>query len=1079
MDERLKYLKLRAKLNDDYDKALELDEHNRDFDIKELPPKERTVDEVLSDVNTQKMELLEKLKKIMRGSEAQEFLLGLEDNEVKLLNRHWIGYLADAKNIENLDHMYARKLYDNYVKKLMKKEGLIQDDDELETLADTVLDFARTKGIDEKSLYPLVDTFVKDNDYNSLQKLYKDLLLTRKESPRAQASIKPASDYIVHPDEESSLKLEEIAKPAETEYSETNMRKAENKLEKVQIELTKIKQGIQPLTKQGKVSKAAVGSSAWATAESSYREKLFEAVENILEIDKEFEFSNDIIEFLQEAAKSTKPKGESYKIPENVEKLLLKLPTPSIPPPTPPTESESSTPIERPDNIVHEKDDFKMETKEDLVPYIRTPTPLETAVAIQTDLIPFNLYLINTAPKKLLGDKIRDIVKHRNNVVEAFPKPSSFTEKTPYLEILGGLESDAVIRKIFPNANRIEVSGKNVRWTDAAGKHKFNLDNLPSLKEQQSFMAYLMGSRNIVSIPEAIKAIRNSEEYKDIDRRIKKHIEGYLDNIESDKREDEKEIEDKRKLDKEEAEAENLIAAEKNKIKALIDESDAALNELYKLQAEERAYDAKEREIYDKVYLKKIKRFDLDLDSTEEKQLVEVLQNKDLQGYLDIDLQNYKDDLDIREASSTTRVKNNTYAVRDLTKELDRLERKTKKSKTDIDNIGRKKDLLQKYLTNLKYFEEEASRVKYEKNRLKHNMKELEKLEKAISDREDRSIDDFEVVNRARIERIKDREKDAIHTYNAIKNELERYGVDIADIDLSKKVGKPRSKKRPAHMSKQQRKSDKKANRLKQEFAEEEESKKKSSKKKSSEKGKVLRSGKKIPPLVRKSARDFDEEIEAARAAEKEAIREETMAEREQAAFDADMKAAIAESAAEAEDKADDDAKAASYGRGIGKPQKIKQKYTPFGKLYLNLHNLENGIFDLQLKSQKTTKKIPKAPVSTTFLKLIHILLETGDFNQKLFNLLSDTEKKYFNQAISASRLEIGLPELIDIGGGLTERDNKVARYNILLGELNAGNNSSKILKEIKGILTWFLRNKMIDHVYFNSLLADIAMCES
>jgi len=143
----------------------------------------------------------------------------------------------------------------------------------------------------------------------------------------------------------------------------------------------------------------------------------------------------------------------------------------------------------------------------------------------------------------------------------------------------------------------------------------------------------------------------------------------------------------------------------------------------------------------------------------------------------------------------------------------------------------------------------------------------------------------------------------------------------------------------------------------------------------------------------------------------------------------------------------------------IGKGIAVKEvpSYVEFGKYVLNLPQLEQqDILNVKYKSLGTIPKYRQKPVSDVLRDFILDLLSSGKPNQRTYAQISPDERKYFEAVATDAGVFIGLglPKTVT-----NDDDEDIKRFEILKGQVLAGNNNQKLLSELRK-LTLSLMNK-------------------
>ena len=139
-------------------------------------------------------------------------------------------------------------------------------------------------------------------------------------------------------------------------------------------------------------------------------------------------------------------------------------------------------------------------------------------------------------------------------------------------------------------------------------------------------------------------------------------------------------------------------------------------------------------------------------------------------------------------------------------------------------------------------------------------------------------------------------------------------------------------------------------------------------------------------------------------------------------------------------------------GKGIKIEEQDKDNYVEFGKFLLNLSRLKSNI--LRVVYDKTFVNVismKSTNVSNDFKDLMLELIDTKKVNNFIYKGLSNSEKSLFNKLIKLS----GVKSLLNINVD-DEYQNKLNRFIIIQGEINAGNDNKELINEGKQILKYF-----------------------
>jgi hypothetical protein len=148
---------------------------------------------------------------------------------------------------------------------------------------------------------------------------------------------------------------------------------------------------------------------------------------------------------------------------------------------------------------------------------------------------------------------------------------------------------------------------------------------------------------------------------------------------------------------------------------------------------------------------------------------------------------------------------------------------------------------------------------------------------------------------------------------------------------------------------------------------------------------------------------------------------------------------------------------------GYKKPASYKQ----FGKYLINHHKLKDGILMIKSASGAAVPKLPTEAISFNLAKVIQSVgtgISLSDFDK-----LTPDEKKKLHAVTRHSRVEHDIPNPTK---DTDERE--LERFNILRGEIIAGNDSTQIAREFKAMLLKFVREGRIPRRQANEILEEM-----
>jgi hypothetical protein len=160
-------------------------------------------------------------------------------------------------------------------------------------------------------------------------------------------------------------------------------------------------------------------------------------------------------------------------------------------------------------------------------------------------------------------------------------------------------------------------------------------------------------------------------------------------------------------------------------------------------------------------------------------------------------------------------------------------------------------------------------------------------------------------------------------------------------------------------------------------------------------------------------------------------------------------------------------------GKGID-IQVPQDNYKTFGKHLIHYPALRDD-YKMSVKYPSRSKNVGKIiVVSPDYREMIMDLLERGALSDRLYDKLSNDEKKHFNQAVKAS----GLIETLKLKPIDEDKKDLVERFKVLRGEFIAGNDAPSMLKELRALVLHFMESGQIPKTQGYDLLKELSAVE-
>jgi hypothetical protein len=160
----------------------------------------------------------------------------------------------------------------------------------------------------------------------------------------------------------------------------------------------------------------------------------------------------------------------------------------------------------------------------------------------------------------------------------------------------------------------------------------------------------------------------------------------------------------------------------------------------------------------------------------------------------------------------------------------------------------------------------------------------------------------------------------------------------------------------------------------------------------------------------------------------------------------------------------------------VGKGLSVKQtpSYIQYGKYAIHLPQLEQqDILNVKYKSLGNIPKYKPIAVSDVFRDFILDLLDNGKVNPRVYNQIENAERKYFEEMSMGA----GVWNALGLERTTTSNDEQERnRFEILKGEYLAGNNSPKLITELKRLLIKMMSDGRIKKNQGTELLIELSL---
>lgn len=143
--------------------------------------------------------------------------------------------------------------------------------------------------------------------------------------------------------------------------------------------------------------------------------------------------------------------------------------------------------------------------------------------------------------------------------------------------------------------------------------------------------------------------------------------------------------------------------------------------------------------------------------------------------------------------------------------------------------------------------------------------------------------------------------------------------------------------------------------------------------------------------------------------------------------------------------------------------------YIEFGKYMINDRFLKKGELLTKYKKSYAPTVIKRQKVTKLFESILRNIFDTEEINYELVQDLSEEEQELFKRLISKA----GLEDQLDFDERKVEPSPKqlVEKFNVLKGEILAGNDNALIMSDIKKVVQKLREREIIDDEKMNEIM--------
>jgi hypothetical protein len=158
------------------------------------------------------------------------------------------------------------------------------------------------------------------------------------------------------------------------------------------------------------------------------------------------------------------------------------------------------------------------------------------------------------------------------------------------------------------------------------------------------------------------------------------------------------------------------------------------------------------------------------------------------------------------------------------------------------------------------------------------------------------------------------------------------------------------------------------------------------------------------------------------------------------------------------------------------KNKEMVNEYRHIGGYRIHLSSLlRNNWLRVFHKSDKLLPKsvFPRPIVSDNFKYLLLNLLEDNKFTEEDYAALDEKEKELFDDLIKFTKMDITSNRILRTHKHYNDANNKkvIDRFNLLKGQVIAGNNNPEIMKELKKHILYMKMNELANQKELEEIL--------
>ena len=137
------------------------------------------------------------------------------------------------------------------------------------------------------------------------------------------------------------------------------------------------------------------------------------------------------------------------------------------------------------------------------------------------------------------------------------------------------------------------------------------------------------------------------------------------------------------------------------------------------------------------------------------------------------------------------------------------------------------------------------------------------------------------------------------------------------------------------------------------------------------------------------------------------------------------------------------------------------------------MNQLKQGFLYLRHLSGARHPSIQRTPLSTDLQRMLLDIIRDGQFSEDDYQALDDSEKHLFDKLLTVSKADTVNGIKLYRHEKITDkqRNADIKRFQILRGELLAGQNSPEVIKELKTLTLKLMEERVLTKTEYNQIM--------